>query len=146
MNLRYFKVEDDGVIMQKSDQRFAAPGEPTCVVCGRYGAYICDKVEYLWFEIAKPIRILCVSNQKNICHFTDRGWCLQYGVQRGTLTNSCSWKHAIKCTGKFKLNVDVWWLLSLFCFLSALANSYSACTTLLELVKFVFMAFVLPTI
>ena len=47
MNLRYFKIEDDGVIMRKSDQRFAAPGEPTCVVCGRYGAYICDKVEYL---------------------------------------------------------------------------------------------------
>ncbi|MCO5568395.1 hypothetical protein L7F22_022094 [Adiantum nelumboides] len=35
----------ESVIQQRSDQRFAAPGEPTCTVCGRFGAYICDMTE-----------------------------------------------------------------------------------------------------
>ncbi|KAI5078401.1 hypothetical protein GOP47_0006072 [Adiantum capillus-veneris] len=35
----------EGVRLQRSDQRFAAPGEPSCVVCGRFGEYICDKTE-----------------------------------------------------------------------------------------------------
>nr|2YQP_A Chain A, Probable ATP-dependent RNA helicase DDX59 [Homo sapiens] len=26
-------------------QRWAEPGEPICVVCGRYGEYICDKTD-----------------------------------------------------------------------------------------------------
>eukprot|EP00250_Pteridium_aquilinum_P006493 c16403_g1_i1 orf=139-1593(-) len=44
-NLCPVKVSDDGVVLRRTDQRFAAPGEPSCVVCGRYGAYICDKTE-----------------------------------------------------------------------------------------------------
>lgn len=39
------KVLDQGIILQRSNQRFAAPGEPYCVVCGRYGAYICNETE-----------------------------------------------------------------------------------------------------
>eukprot|EP00850_Spirogloea_muscicola_P000008 SM000001S04410 [mRNA] locus=s1:26541:29690:+ [translate_table: standard] len=35
----------DEVIRLRSQQRFAAPGEPTCVACGRFGAYICDQTE-----------------------------------------------------------------------------------------------------
>jgi hypothetical protein len=32
-------------VKRRSDQRFAAPGEPTCAICGRFGAYICDETE-----------------------------------------------------------------------------------------------------
>lgn len=28
----------------KTEQRFAIAGEPVCVVCGRYGEYICNEV------------------------------------------------------------------------------------------------------
>lgn len=31
--------------MSSKDQREALPGEPKCVVCGRYGEYICDKTD-----------------------------------------------------------------------------------------------------
>lgn len=31
-------------VKSRSEQRFPLPGEPVCVVCGRYGEYICDKV------------------------------------------------------------------------------------------------------
>eukprot|EP00850_Spirogloea_muscicola_P006921 SM000034S12675 [mRNA] locus=s34:94730:97850:+ [translate_table: standard] len=33
------------VVCLRSQQRFAAPGEPTCVACGRFGAYICNQTE-----------------------------------------------------------------------------------------------------
>lgn len=33
----------DQIIAKRVDQKFAAPGEPECVVCGRFGAYICDE-------------------------------------------------------------------------------------------------------
>nr|XP_024385659.1 uncharacterized protein LOC112287142 isoform X2 [Physcomitrium patens] len=35
----------DQIIAKRVDQKFAAPGEPECVVCGRFGAYICDETE-----------------------------------------------------------------------------------------------------
>lgn len=31
-------------VKSRSEQRFPLRGEPVCVVCGRYGEYICDKV------------------------------------------------------------------------------------------------------
>jgi hypothetical protein len=34
---------EEVVVKRRSDQRFAAPGEPTCAICGRFGAYICDE-------------------------------------------------------------------------------------------------------
>ena len=33
---------DSPIFEFSCDQRKALPGEPTCIVCGRYGAYICD--------------------------------------------------------------------------------------------------------
>ena len=35
----------DDVVQYSRLQRFALPGEPDCVICGRFGAYICDEVE-----------------------------------------------------------------------------------------------------
>lgn len=32
-------------IRTRSEQRFPLPGEPVCVVCGRYGEYICDETD-----------------------------------------------------------------------------------------------------
>ncbi|XP_033372431.1 probable ATP-dependent RNA helicase DDX59 isoform X2 [Parus major] len=42
--------EDDGSLEEpiksfSKSQRWAEPGEPVCVVCGRYGEYICDKTD-----------------------------------------------------------------------------------------------------
>ncbi|KAL6986030.1 hypothetical protein U1Q18_019397, partial [Sarracenia purpurea var. burkii] len=32
-------------VKNRSEQRFAVPGEPVCVVCGKYGEYICDETD-----------------------------------------------------------------------------------------------------
>ncbi|OMO59651.1 Zinc finger, CCHC-type [Corchorus capsularis] len=32
-------------VKSRIEQRFPLPGEPVCVVCGRYGEYICDKTD-----------------------------------------------------------------------------------------------------
>ncbi|XP_065882761.1 probable ATP-dependent RNA helicase DDX59 [Dysidea avara] len=37
--------DDDAIVLLSRDQRGAEPGEPTCVMCGRYGAYICDATD-----------------------------------------------------------------------------------------------------
>ena len=37
---------DEGEVVEFSkDQRTAMPGEPVCIVCGKYGAYICDATD-----------------------------------------------------------------------------------------------------
>ena len=38
--------DDDPVISYSKQQRWPRPGEPVCVVCGRYGAYIVDETSY----------------------------------------------------------------------------------------------------
>ena len=38
-------TDEDEVVEYSEDQRTAKPGEPVCVVCGRYGAYICDATD-----------------------------------------------------------------------------------------------------
>jgi len=37
--------DDEEVVLLSRDQRVAEPGEPMCVMCGRYGAYICDATD-----------------------------------------------------------------------------------------------------
>jgi ATP-dependent RNA helicase DDX59 len=37
--------EEEAVVSLSRNQRWAGPGEPTCVVCGRYGAYIVDETD-----------------------------------------------------------------------------------------------------
>eukprot|EP00897_Mesotaenium_endlicherianum_P003984 jgi/Mesen1/3613/ME000020S03139 len=37
--------EGEAVVRWRKDQRFAAPGEPACVTCGRFGAYVCDQTD-----------------------------------------------------------------------------------------------------
>lgn len=36
------QVDDPNRVKGRSEQRFAVPGEPVCVICGKYGEYICD--------------------------------------------------------------------------------------------------------
>ncbi|KAJ7944750.1 DEAD-box ATP-dependent RNA helicase 41 [Quillaja saponaria] len=36
--------ENDG-IKSKNEQRFPVPGEPVCLICGRYGEYICNETD-----------------------------------------------------------------------------------------------------
>ena len=36
------EADDEPIVSFCKDQRMPLPGEPVCVVCGRYGAYICD--------------------------------------------------------------------------------------------------------
>ncbi|KAK9668342.1 hypothetical protein RND81_13G053500 [Saponaria officinalis] len=38
-------MEDIDHVKMRWEQRFPLPGEPVCVVCGRYGEYICDETE-----------------------------------------------------------------------------------------------------
>ncbi|KAL9242902.1 hypothetical protein vseg_016859 [Gypsophila vaccaria] len=38
-------MEDIDRVKMRWEQRFPLPGEPVCVVCGRYGEYICDETE-----------------------------------------------------------------------------------------------------
>ncbi len=37
--------EDEPVLTYSKQQRWAGPGEPVCVVCGKYGAYIVDETD-----------------------------------------------------------------------------------------------------
>ena len=37
--------DDEEIVSYSKNQRWPAAGEPVCVVCGRYGAYICDKTD-----------------------------------------------------------------------------------------------------
>lgn len=37
-------VEGDQITGRSEQQRYALPGEPTCVICGKYGEYICNEV------------------------------------------------------------------------------------------------------
>ncbi|XAR54959.1 RNA helicase [Bertholletia excelsa] len=36
---------DEDRVKNRSEQRFAVPGEPVCVVCGKYGEYVCDETD-----------------------------------------------------------------------------------------------------
>ncbi|QHO52778.1 hypothetical protein S83_004096 [Arachis hypogaea] len=36
---------DDDVKLRSRDQREALLGEPKCIICGRYGEYICDETD-----------------------------------------------------------------------------------------------------
>lgn len=39
------QVGVSGICAKRADQRFPAPDEPVCVLCGRYGEYICDETD-----------------------------------------------------------------------------------------------------
>ncbi|KAK9719980.1 hypothetical protein K7432_004428 [Basidiobolus ranarum] len=38
--------EDEYIKEKKIEQRWAEPGEPICIICGRYGEYVCDQTEH----------------------------------------------------------------------------------------------------
>lgn len=38
-------VTDADQITGRSEQRYALPGEPTCIICGKYGEFICDETD-----------------------------------------------------------------------------------------------------
>ena len=38
-------ADEEEVVEFSKDQRPAKPGEPVCIVCGKYGAYICDSTD-----------------------------------------------------------------------------------------------------
>ncbi|KAI8537723.1 hypothetical protein RHMOL_Rhmol09G0047000 [Rhododendron molle] len=39
------KLDEVDRVKNRSEQRFAVPGEPVCVVCGKYGEYVCDETD-----------------------------------------------------------------------------------------------------
>ncbi|KAG7401020.1 DEAD (Asp-Glu-Ala-Asp) box polypeptide 59 [Phytophthora boehmeriae] len=44
----YFSVDnmaEDSVVKRSADQRRPLQGEPICIVCGRYGEYVCDATD-----------------------------------------------------------------------------------------------------
>ena len=38
--------EEEEIVSYSKNQRWPTPGEPVCVLCGRYGAYIVDQTDY----------------------------------------------------------------------------------------------------
>lgn len=42
------KLDEVDRVKNRSEQRFAVPGEPVCVVCGKYGEYVCDEVGFVY--------------------------------------------------------------------------------------------------
>eukprot|EP00252_Welwitschia_mirabilis_P026382 TRINITY_DN8663_c0_g1_i1.p1 TRINITY_DN8663_c0_g1~~TRINITY_DN8663_c0_g1_i1.p1 ORF type:complete len:484 (+),score=87.24 TRINITY_DN8663_c0_g1_i1:122-1573(+) len=44
-NICLTQKEDRQLCTKQSDQRFPAPGEPACIMCGKYGEYICDETD-----------------------------------------------------------------------------------------------------
>ncbi|XP_071702427.1 uncharacterized protein [Rutidosis leptorrhynchoides] len=42
-NVGHVNTADD--VTERNEQRFPVPGEPVCVVCGKYGEYICDETD-----------------------------------------------------------------------------------------------------
>ncbi|CAM8898271.1 unnamed protein product [Rhodiola kirilowii] len=38
-------ITEDDQITGRSEQRYALPGEPTCVICGKYGEYVCNETD-----------------------------------------------------------------------------------------------------
>ncbi len=113
---------EDVVVKRRSDQRFAAPGEPTCAICGRFGAYICDEV-CTWsvpcslpfpplnlhpesYGLLSPWFWPCLCCSLWCCALIllcvwsgvageDRRWCVQPGVQAWAFATA-SWS---SCTG-----------------------------------------------
>ncbi|CAA0842313.1 DEAD-box ATP-dependent RNA helicase 41 [Striga hermonthica] len=46
--MQYFPISacvENDQIKARSEQRYTAPGEPVCVVCGKYGEYICNETD-----------------------------------------------------------------------------------------------------
>lgn len=50
-------IKEFDQVKSRSEQRFPDPGEPVCIVCGRYGEYICNEVTYVndIFSFSKPL-------------------------------------------------------------------------------------------
>lgn len=54
-------VDDDEPIVEFSfNQRLAEEGEPACVICGRYGEYICDTTDH---DVCRQVK---ATHQKKI--------------------------------------------------------------------------------
>ncbi|KAE8674049.1 DEAD-box ATP-dependent RNA helicase 41 [Hibiscus syriacus] len=68
--------QDDGIKVNSKDQRDALVGEPKCVICGRYGEYICDETDddicsleckqALLFRVANSLLPVCSSSPQRL--------------------------------------------------------------------------------
>lgn len=55
------KLDEVDRVKNRSEQRFAVPGEPVCVVCGKYGEYVCDEVGLIYYILnLQQNTLLCV--------------------------------------------------------------------------------------
>ena len=67
--------EDEVVISYSKQQRWPDPGEPVCVVCGRYGAYIVDVTEQDVCSLeckAKQLKMAGISLPSQSAETTDK--------------------------------------------------------------------------
>lgn len=70
MKLVYgFGILDAGndVKLSSKDQREALPGEPKCIVCGRYGEYICDETDDDVCSLECKQSVLCRISKSSSC-------------------------------------------------------------------------------
>nr|XP_012568186.1 DEAD-box ATP-dependent RNA helicase 41-like [Cicer arietinum] len=55
------------VKLSSKDQREALPGEPKCIVCGRYGEYICDETDDDVCSLECKQSVLCRISKSSSC-------------------------------------------------------------------------------
>lgn len=59
-------VDDDEPIVEFSfNQRLAEEGEPACVICGRYGEYICDITDH---DVCRQVEAIHQKKKKKLRH------------------------------------------------------------------------------
>lgn len=98
------KEFDHDHIKSRNEQRFPDPGEPVCVVCGRYGEYICNEVRY-----ALHLKLLITSSLVSppvvtlwiMCFCSDRP--MMISAAWSAKQTSCKFLDLIRCFSVYKL-------------------------------------------
>lgn len=68
-------IDNGQRVKERGEQRFPVPGEPVCVVCGRYGEYICNEVRVLQrFELFPSVKPSCLNTALLILFLCDTDW------------------------------------------------------------------------
>lgn len=58
--------DEEEIVQLSRNQRWPKAGEPVCVICNRYGAYICDKTENDVCSIECKQKNMKISNEKGV--------------------------------------------------------------------------------
>lgn len=65
--------DDEPVLSYSKQQRWPAPGEPACVICGRYGAYIVDQTDQDVCSLECKARHVMLVAKERPWHYKEHG-------------------------------------------------------------------------